>query len=625
MRFKITLALFTFVLFALNSATAQKADEQAARMQRIENGLLPAVVVKGHTQPMKLTEQMAKYKVPGVSVAVINNGKLEWAKGYGVTEAGGATAVTTETLLQAGTLSQPVTALAALALVEQGKLSLDEDVNGKLKSWQVPENEFTKEQKATLRRLLSHSAGLTVTNLPGYASEATLPTLAQILNGEKPANSAAIRADLMPGSRTRYSAGGYIVLQQLLADATGKAFPQLMRELVLDKVGMAQSGYEQPLPEAQASKAASGHRATAAVVKGKWHTYPELAAAGLWTTPSDLARFVIELQQAYAGRTSKVLSPAMAKQMLTKQVGANGLGFGLTGEGRAFHFSSGGSSEGFKCTLVVFAETEQGAVVMSNGDAGVRLADELLRAIAKEYDWPGRRAPEREPVKVDPAIYAEYAGEYEFRPGQTRKIVQENGKLFIVPAPNVRFELFAETATRFFMESDAGVIHSFNRNAEGKVSELVIEVDSSKSVLKRMGLPKVTINDLSWLLGTWKHETVTSTTFESWRKLSDKTLEGESWRVNKATQQRVFGEALLLAEMGDGIFYLPKTSDNPLPVAFKLNTSNAKEVVFENAKHDFPQKITYKLNADGSVTALVEGAMNGQQRRLEFQYTRTAQ
>jgi CubicO group peptidase (beta-lactamase class C family) len=563
--------------------------------------------------------------VPGVSVAVINNGKLEWAKGYGVVEAGGTTPVTPETLFQAASISKPVAALAALALVEQGKLSLDENVNAKLKSWQVPDNDFTKEQKVTLRRLLSHNAGLTVHGFRGYASDEAVPSVVQILNGEKPANSAAIRADLAPGNRWRYSGGGYTVMQQLLADVTGKPFPQLLRELVLDQVGMKQSTYEQPLPEARASQAALGHRTTGAAVKGKWHTYPEMAAAGLWTTPSDLARFAIELQQAYAGKSGKVISPAMVKQMLTKQAGDYGLGLGVAGEGKTFTFSHGGSNEGFKCMLVAFAETGQGAVVMTNGDQGSRLADEVLRAIAKEYGWAARQAVERELAKVDTAVCDEYAGEYEFRPGQTRKIVHENGKLFIAPAPNVKFELFPASATRWFIKSDANVWHQFNRNAEGKVSELVIEVDASKNVLKRMGLPKVTVNDLSWLMGTWKHETATSTTFESWRKASDKTLEGESWRVNKATQQKVFGESILLAEMGDGVFYLPKTSDNPLPVAFKLNTSNAKEIVFENPQHDFPQKITYKLNADGTVTALVTGIEKGQARKLEFKYVKATE
>lgn len=623
---KIMFALFAAVLFALSffrPATAQKADEQAARMQRIENGLLPPVVVKGHTQPTKLADQMAKYKVPGVSVAVINNGKLEWAKGYGVVEAGGATPVTADTLFQAASISKPVAALAALALVEQGKLSFDEDVNAKLKSWQVPENEFTKAEKVTLRRLLSHNAGLTVHGFRGYASDEAVPSVVQILNGEKPANSASVRVDLAPGSRWRYAGGGYTVMQQLLLDVTGKPFPQIVRELVLDKVGMKQSGYEQPLPEARVNQAALGHRATGAMVKGKWHTYPEMAAAGLWTTPSDLARFAIEVQQAYAGKSSKVISQAMAKQLLTKQAGAYGLGLALADEGRAFNFSHGGSNEGYKCMLVAFAETGQGAVVMTNGDQGSRLADELLRAIAKEYGWAARRAPEREPLKVDQTLYAELAGEYEYRPGTTRTIVHENGKLFIVPGPNSKFELFPDTASRFYLESDAGVWHQFNRNAAGKVSELVIEVDASKTVLRRMGLtPKVTANDFSWLLGTWKQENANSTTYESWRKLSDKTLEGESWRVNKANQQKVPLESLLLAEMTGEWFYVPKPYENPLPVAFKLTASSAKEIVFENPKHDFPQKISYKLNTDGSVTALVSGTMNGQPRQLEFKYTR---
>jgi CubicO group peptidase (beta-lactamase class C family) len=620
----VLFAAALFVLPCFSPVTAQKADEQAARLQRIENGLLPAVVVKVQTQPVKLSDQMAKYKVPGVSVAVINNGKLEWAKGYGVAETGGTTPITPETLFQAASISKPVAALAALALVEQGKLGLDENVNAKLKSWQVPENDFTKEQKVTLRRLLSHSAGLTVHGFRGYASDETVPTVVQILNGEKPANSAAVRADLVPGSKWRYAGGGYTVMQQLLLDVTGKPFPHIVRELVLDKLGLKHSTYEQPLPATLTATAATGHRAQGPIVKGKWHTYPEMAAAGLWTTPSDLARIAIELQQAYAGKSNKVLSQAMVKQMLTKESGTYGLGFGLAGEGKTFTFNHGGSNEGFKCMLVAFAETGQGAVVMTNGDQGSRLAEEVLRAIAREYAWPARQAVEREPVKVDPALYAEYAGEYEFRPGQTRPVLHENGKLFIAPTPSVKFELFPTTATRFFIESDASVWHSFNRNAAGKVSELVIEVNGSKTVLKRMGLtPKITVNDFSWLLGTWKHESATSTTYESWRKLSDKTLEGESWRVNKTTQQKVFGEALLLAEMGGEIFYLPKTSDNPMPVAFKLTQSNAQEVVFENPKHDFPQKIHYKLNADGTVTARVEGQLGGQQRQIEFRYSKT--
>lgn len=199
------------------------------------------------------------------------------------------------TLFQAGSISKPVAALAALRLVEQGKLSLDEDVNAKLVSWKVPGNEFTKEQKVTLRRLLTHSAGLTVHGFPGYAAGAQVPTLVQVLNGEKPANTPAIRVDTVPGRLWRYSGGGYTIMQQLLIDVTQKSFPELMRQLVLEPAGMKHSTYEQPLPPARAGEAATAHDANGQPVKGQFHTYPEMAAAGLWTTPTDLALLAIEL------------------------------------------------------------------------------------------------------------------------------------------------------------------------------------------------------------------------------------------------------------------------------------------------------------------------------------------
>lgn len=211
---------------------------------------------------------------------------------------------------------------------------------------------------------------------------------------------------------------------------------------------------------------------------------------------------------------------------------------------------------------------------------------------------------------------------YELRPGAKLAITYEQGRLFLAWPSATKLELFPESATRFFVEDDANARHTFNRNAQGKVNELVSESGAQKVTARRSEtIPRLV--DFSWLLGSWKHEAATSMTYETWRKLSDRTFEGESWRVSKATQQRVFGEALLLAEMASEIFYLPKVPENQYPVAFKLTASGAQEAVFENPKHDFPQKIHYKLNADGSLTAVVEGVANGQPRRLEFHYTKT--
>ena len=356
-----------------------------ARAARVEQGLLPGIVIAGRPLPAKpLAERMAALKTPGVSVAVINGGVIEWAKGYGVIETGGNTPVTPQTLFQAASLSKPVAALAALRLVEQGKLALDQDVNERLTSWKVPENEFTRTEKITLRRLLSHSAGLTVSGFPGYSADAPVPPLVQVLDGQKPANTAAIRADVVPGTIWRYAGGGYTVMQQLLMDVTGRPFPLLLAEMVLQPIGMKDSTYEQPLPDARRAAAASGHLTTGGLLPGRYHTYPEMAAAGLWTTPTDLARFLVEIQQALQGR-SKVLTPAMAREMVTVQKGSYGLGLGLDGSGPSATFGHGGSNAGFKCQMTAFIESGRGAVVMTNGDQGGRLAMEMLRAVAAEY------------------------------------------------------------------------------------------------------------------------------------------------------------------------------------------------------------------------------------------------
>jgi CubicO group peptidase (beta-lactamase class C family) len=263
---------------------------------------------------------MQLYKVPGISVAVVDNFKIAWAKGYGVAEAGSSTPVTAHTLFQAASISKPVAAAGTLSLVEQGKLSLDQNVNQRLKSWQVPDNEFTQKEKVTLRRILSHSAGLTVHGFPGYEVGTPIPTLVQIFNGEPPANNPPIRVDIVPGTKYRYSGGGVAIEQQLVIDVTGKPFPQFMRETVLDKIGMTDSTYEQPLPAARAAMAATATRSDGKSIPGKWHVYPEIAAAGLWTTPTDLAKFGIEIALSKQGKANHVISQSMARQMLTPQM-----------------------------------------------------------------------------------------------------------------------------------------------------------------------------------------------------------------------------------------------------------------------------------------------------------------
>jgi CubicO group peptidase (beta-lactamase class C family) len=333
-----------------------------------------------------LRRLMEVYKIPGLSIAVIDNFKIAWARSYGVVETGSNNRVTPKTLFQAGSISKPVAAAGTLALVEQGKLSLDENVNLKLGTWKVPENEFTKAQKVTLRRLMAHTAGLTVSGFPGYDVDAQLPTLVQIFNGEPPANTPPIRVDFVPGTKESYSGGGVTIEQQVMMDVMRETFPVLMRELVLDKIGMTDSSFEQPLPTARAIFAASGTYVSGSTVHGRWHIYPEMAAAGLWTTPSDLAKFAIEIALSKHGNSNRVLSQEMTRQMLTPVIEDSGLGFFLEKHDPG-QFGHLGADEGFQALLTMNADSGQGVALMANSDNGIAAAELIVAAIGRENGW----------------------------------------------------------------------------------------------------------------------------------------------------------------------------------------------------------------------------------------------
>ena len=466
------LSCLSALALVFGTAPAPGAAPERNRVRRVETGLLSAVVLKGHPAPMRLADRMAYYNVPGVSIVVINNGEIEWAKGYGIVEAGGRTPVTPRTRFQAASISKPVTAMAALALVQQGALSLDEDVNRQLKSWHVPDGQFTSREKVTLRRLLNHSAGMTGADVGSYAAGQALPTLVQALNGEKPANTAPIRVDVPPGSTWRYSGGGYSVVQLLMTEVTGKPFAGLLQELVLNKIGMTDSTFEQPLPEEWKAISATGHDVNGHPIEGRWRTFPEAAAAGLRTTASDLARFTIEVQRSFHGTSNKVVSVDTARQMLTGQLGNYGLGIGLGGTGKGRNFSHAGWNEGFTCILFGYFDTGQGAIVMTNGDAGDNLFNEILRSISREYGWSDYQPIEKAVTRVDPAGFRSYVGRYDAS-GLRTIISSAKGHLYLVAQPlgPRPLKLYPSGGDRFFMlERDIEV--SFIKDARGNVTGL---------------------------------------------------------------------------------------------------------------------------------------------------------
>ncbi len=483
-RFFICFPLVLSIIFLFRCRTTDAT--LAEKIQRVDNGLIRAVLIKD--QPVErwnIAERMQHYKVPGVSIAVIDNYKIEWAKGYGVKEVGKEDAVTSETLFQAASISKPVAASAALHFVEEGILDLDENVNDRLAFWRIPDNEYTKKEKVNLRRLLSHSAGLTVHGFRGYAQGEEIPTVQQVLDGEDPANSDPIRVNIEPGTQYRYSGGGFTVMQFLLTEIKDTPFPQIMRETILDPINMKLSTYEQPLPESRTGEEATAYRSNGKPIAGKWHTYPEMAAAGLWTTPSDLCRFAIELMLASKGESHKILSKEMVNQMLTAQKGNYGLGIALRGKGENFGFSHGGGNEGFRCFLFAYPEKGQGAAIMTNSDNGGLLYSEILRSISNEYGWSEFQPKVRAVAEVDPSIYDLYTGKYMLSPDVIVAVTKENNRLYVQSPDEEPEEFFPESEIDFFsLDQDLHI--TFVKNEEGVVEKINVNYQGQKLELKKI-------------------------------------------------------------------------------------------------------------------------------------------
>ncbi|MGV3600020.1 MAG: serine hydrolase domain-containing protein [Dyadobacter fermentans] len=423
-----------------------------------------------------IRSQMQKRRIPGLSLAIIQDGKILKAQAYGFIDKDGKVPVTTNTLFQAGSVSKSVAAMGALYLVEQNKLALDEDVNMKLKSWKVPDNEFTTDKKVTLRGLLSHTAGLTVHGFPGYAVGEKMPSVIQILDGTAPANTPAVRVDFVPGSRWRYSGGGYTVMQQLMEDVTGAAFPEFMKSHVLSPLGMNNSTYQQPLPPETARSTATGHYNNRSVVEGRWHIYPEMAAAGLWTTPSDLARFAISIQNANAGKSGSVLSQSMTRQMLTDQKNRDGLGVFLQGDSTTLRFGHNGRDEGFDALLTASAHKGNGIVIMINANDNSHMMGRIVDFIADYYHWDGFAGKRAKPaaVVVDAKALKAFEGRYELFNNRMVTFEAEGQRLFTLEDGFVDEE-FVPVGSNKFTSTDRNVSVIFNTDAHGNATGFTLQ------------------------------------------------------------------------------------------------------------------------------------------------------
>jgi CubicO group peptidase (beta-lactamase class C family) len=384
----------TAVMFALALAGAVRVSprvESPGQGAAVPAAQAPATAPLAQ-QPIA-TEVIAallkKHQVPGVSVAVVKDFAIHWAQGYGVADVESGARVDVNTLFQAASISKPVAAMVSMKAVQNGLFALDQDVNTILKSWKLPGDGHTSAGPVTPRALLSHTSGTgDGFGFPGYEPNAPLPTVPQMLDGVAPSNRRAIRLERPPLTGYKYSGGGSLIQQLAVTDAAGRPFPELARALVLDPLGMSNSTYEQPLPPARAARAARAHSGTGARMGAPWHVYPELSAAGLWTTASDLAKVLIDVQSTVAGKSTRVLSRASMLEMVTPVgVGPFAVGFSVEKNGEGWYFGHGGSNWGFRCIMTAHRLKGYGLVVMTNGDAGGALAEELRRLIEQAYRW----------------------------------------------------------------------------------------------------------------------------------------------------------------------------------------------------------------------------------------------
>ena len=551
------------------------------KIKRVEENLLPAVLIKGDPT-WTIAYRMKFYKVPGLSVAVIKDFHLEWAKGYGVKDLETNEPVTTDTIFQAGSISKSVNAMVAMKEVEQGKLSLDQNINDKLTSWKLPDNEFTAKKKVTLKNLLSHTAGTTVHGFPGYGVDEKLPTLQQVLDGEKPANTTAVRVDFEPGSKFRYSGGGTTIAQLTIMDVEKRPYPDIARETVLEPLNMTNSTYSQPLPADWRKKAATGYRSDGREVEGKIHVYPEMAAAGLWTTPTDLAKFAIEMQLSLAGRSNKILSRNTVTTMTTPVVDEAGLGFFIDKRTTTTYFGHDGADEGFRAQMLLNKDKGYGAIAMVNSDNG-QILNEVIRGIAKEYQWDEYLPAPYEITSVDAAKLAKYLGRFQVNADRVLTVTSVAGssKLNAQPTGDPAFELLPISDTTF-IRRDSTLKYTFAPPETGDSPALQIIARTGTADAKRISTD--TLVPFEMLLSGKTVEAISA-----YQKIKQDKPTNQSVEENRLNnlgyvliRQKKFAEAIALLKLN--VEFYPKSWNVYDSLAEAYMSNGDKDLAITNYK-----------------------------------------
>ena len=462
--------LFLTIAFQFSYLDAQTtySKEVEEQIKQFENSLAGRVQVKGK-ETFNIMDRMAHYKVKGISVAVVQDYKVVWAKGYGWADEQEKRPVTTETLFEPGSISKSLNAVGILKLVQDKKLDLDTDINTYLTSWQFPYDAVSNNKKITLAQLLSHSAGLNVHGFPGYDLLGKIPTVPQVLDGQAPANTPAVRSEFEPGTKYQYSGGGTTISQLILTDVTKQPYDVFMYENVLKPMGMVNSFYTQPAPMDKRHLCASGYHRNGKAVENKFHVYPEQGAAGLWMTPTDLCQYIIETQLAYEGKSSKVLNQEMVRLHLTPyNDGSAAMGTFIDNRNGTLYFQHSAGNVGFCGQFYGSMEGGDGVAIFMNSDE-YAFMPEVLNSVATVYGWKGYYTPvNKNVVKVPEKILQSYVGVYMVQPNTFVNILKKGDDYFQF-ADGTYFKMYFTNETDYFNMEIETEKH-FIKDASGKVT-----------------------------------------------------------------------------------------------------------------------------------------------------------
>jgi CubicO group peptidase (beta-lactamase class C family) len=455
-----SVGIIFLLIMSCSSSPKYQNDRYPAEIEdkiRMVENSLAGWVQTGQNDSWSLAERMKNYNINGVSIAVIHNYKIEWARGYGFADVSENRPVTAQTLFQAASISKSLNSMGVLKLVEDKKLDLNSDINKFLVTWKFPYDEKSNNKLITITNLLSHTAGLTIHGFPGYERGDTIPSLPQILDGLRPANTEPVRSAAEPGKNFSYSGGGTTITQLIVMDATHQPYDIFMQKNVLEPLGMTASSFTQPAPEKKKLLLATGYKSDGKEVAGKYHIYPEQAAAGLWTNPADLCRYIIETQLAYQGKSSKVLTPEMTRIRLTPVIDDAALGTFVNSRvtGSLKYFNHNGGNEGFTCTAIGCRDNGEGVVIMTNSDNGAIL-EEIANSVAKVYQWKDYYLPEiKKIITVDESVTSKYLGKYDLN-GMKISITKGDSCLLLNATGDLLWKIYFTSDSDFFLREVRG-------------------------------------------------------------------------------------------------------------------------------------------------------------------------